>query len=66
MMYDDEEERVSLVPITAPAAEKATGYDPCNDPTSSKFILKTDSDEDSDTEEHLMMRGSVDTALVKF
>ena len=60
MNYDDEEEeRVSLVPMGNP-----DGAD--RQPSCENFVLKTDSDEDDDPDEELMMIGTVDSVLAKF
>ena len=60
MNYDDEEEeRVSLVPMGNP-----DGAD--RQPSFENFVLKTDSDEDDDPDEELMMIGTVDSVLAKF
>jgi len=60
MNYDDEEEeRVSLVPMGNPdAKDRELSFE--------NFVLKTDSDEDDDPDGELMMIGTVDSVLAKF
>jgi len=55
--YDDDEERISLIKI--PMYTNAGGnFD--------KMTIKSETDDGYDDDEHLMLRGSIDTMLAKF
>ena len=53
--YDEDEEKISL--ISMPIGKQKSNYE--------NLVLKTDSDEDEESEEQIMMRASVDF-LAKF
>jgi len=55
--YDDEEERISLIKI--PMYANARG-------NIDKMSIKSETDDGFDDDEHLMLRGSIDTMLAKF